>query len=397
MRYARFRGVALAAATALLSVGLAACDDENPMTEPDLSASNDLSGNPDMAGEDMAAEEPANGQIVLADVTGVPWIAVPDGGMPLPNPLTGQPFTVHAFAALADFPMTANSSQHSTLQGLNGCTWNRYDLADVTKLPKPNDNAGSVEFSGYDTTYTRATNVVTMAVAAPDPLIKCEFNSTSFHYDCHFGATATATNGVSAYIFAPSPIPTPSPSPAPQFYNTDLFGSANSVTEKLIANTSSSWTDAMSTLPQLPQPAYIVSVNGDSTKHNLTDLDTKFNGEITIEYACMQGATTKGQGCPTTSGTLTGLLIETSQGKKWQPAVRGVGARFGTMQCVEADGPSTTRTFTLTQQMVADIMGSDTGQSVRVVLVRLKANPASSGNHLVFLTAGRGNFAYVDQ
>src|SRR5579862_6856941 len=108
MRRVRFGRVSLALATALLSVGLAACDDDSGGGMKDMSVNDDLSMKAD-AGTDMAMEVSSTAQITVADVVGTVWVPVAqdDGGVPLSNPLTGMPIPVHSLAVVADFPVAA--------------------------------------------------------------------------------------------------------------------------------------------------------------------------------------------------------------------------------------------------------------------------------------------------
>ncbi len=198
MNYGRFRGAGLAMATALLAIGVSACDDDSGgMTKNDLSANDDMTMKPD-AGTDMAMTTPSTAQITVADVVGSPWVLLPgqDAGVPLPNPLTGQPLPTHSLAVVVDFPKDANTSQHSNgTDSLHGCTWDRYNnlppnMGGTGPFPAPNENAGTVQISGYDTTYTLAVDSLQLtAPAPPDPKINCSYNDATFHFDCYSAPT----------------------------------------------------------------------------------------------------------------------------------------------------------------------------------------------------------------
>jgi hypothetical protein len=408
-------------ATALLSVGLAACDDDSGGGMKDMSVNDDLSMKAD-AGEDMAMQVSSTAQITVADVVGVAWqpVGENDGGAPIPLP-------VHSLAVVADFPVAAGEDQNSSGSTLNGCTWDRYDLTstDPTKLPGPNENAGIVTVTGYDTQYSLATDVRNGNVAPPDPTITCASAGAPLNqFGCFFGSTAT--NTIDNYIFVQTPFalaggppagpPSPTPTPFPTAYNSDLFlakftsatppvAVGDQVTETFTHMGSTTFSnDRTTTLTGLPDAPTVASIKIDGTATTTTDLATelnlKFDGnhDITIAYSC-DGTTTAGSGCKV--GGITGLLIQTSQGKKWEsfsPSAAAGRVHLGAAQCVDATGtPGTANQFTLPKAMIGQIVGSDTNQSIRVVLVRLKANQTASGTHPFFQTGGKGIFAFIDQ
>jgi hypothetical protein len=363
-----------------------------------MSAIPDMTLGPD-GGEDMAMVVPATAQITVADVVGVAWEPLNDGGVPVGYPTVPTGVPTHSMAAVVDFPSAAGSAQHSNGTPLNGCTWNRYNVlpGGPGPFPVPNENAGSVNVTGYDTANSLAVDTVNLSAAPPNPNINCKFNSTTGHFDCFYGTDPTHLTD--RFIFPLTPNPSPSPSPAPQAFNTDLFVNANEVT---IAFTPSpapnTYTDArMTTLTNLPKAPHVIAINGTASTTELEALETtKIDGaaDVTIDFSC-DGTATKGSGC--SIGGITGLLIQTSLGKKWESFSGANLLRFGTMQCVMADDGTATHTFTLTKQMQLDILGSDTKQTIRVVMVRLKANATSSGQHPFYETAGRGIFSFIDQ
>ncbi len=83
----------------------------------------------------------------------------------------------------------------------------------------------------------------------------------------------------------------------------------------------------------------VVAVNGVAATNGILDLQNKLDGsgDVTIDYSC-DGTMTKGHGCPL-GGEISGLLLETSLGAKWEPANQ---LRFGTVQCVDQDGAAST-------------------------------------------------------
>jgi len=367
------------------------------MAQPDLTAevNNDMAMTPD-AGEDMTAAEPATAQITVADVVGIAYAPFQDGGVPIGFPTVPTGVPVHSLAVVVDFPAAAGTSQHSSGTALNGCTWNRYNTA-MGPFPAPNENAGSVSITGYDTSNTLAVDSLQIKATAPPPAtVNCVYNPMTFHFDCHYGTSAA--DDVTRYIFPLTPNPSPSPSPAPQFFNSDLFINANSVTEAFTPSPApSTYTDArMTTLTALPKAPHVITINGTASTNELESLAGKIDGsaDVVIEYSC-DGSANKGAGCMI--GGITGLLIQTSLGKPWQPASGANLLRFGTAQCVDTDNGMAAHQFTLTKQMQMDILGSDTGQTVRVVLVRLKANATTSGMHSFYETAGRGIYSFITQ
>jgi hypothetical protein len=367
-------------------------------------------------GPDQAATTPATAQITVADVVGTVWVPFNDGGVPLSNPATGQPIPTHSLAVVADFPMVAGADQHSTGTTLHGCTWNRYNLLPPSAggtgpFPAPNENAGSVNITGYDTGYTLPVDTTTGNPAPPtDPNVNCSYNAMTMHFDCYFGTDKTKL--VSRYIFpttpfaaVPSPTPSPSPGTAPPAWNTDLYKSGfgdpmvdNAVKESFTPSPPpSTYTDArMTNLTGLPKAPHVVTINGNASTTELDAIGSKFDGtnDITIVFSC-DGTSTAGGGC--SLGGISAMLVQTSLGKKWEPQSGANQLRFGTAQCVEADDGTSTHTFTLTKQMIADILGSDMNQSIRIVMVRLKANTTVSGMHPFYETAGRGVFSFLDQ
>jgi hypothetical protein len=398
MRSLAYRSIAMGVCTALLGLGLMACDDDSGGGNKDMAVSNDMAMK---VPADMTAAAASTAQVTVADVVGVPWIPYgTDGGVPFPNPANGTPgYAVHSLAGIADFPAKAGSSQMHSGSDLEGCTWNRYDLnsGNPATYPAPNENAGDVNITGYDTTKTAPLDLLTQTPGATDPNIHCTFNATTYHYDCYFGSDAT--HGLTRYLFVPDPN---------SGFNLDIMGATNTITETLTHNASSSFTNDLNVMigSPLPSPPGVVSVKVGTTEvGSLAALDTQFNGsaDITIDYSCDGTTTTKGAGCTSFPGSLTGFLVTTSLGKKWEPNnVSPNNDRFGTVQCVDADGPTATREFVLTQAMQQYILGSDSGQSVQIILVRLKVGLAGggipmSGSHTVYMTAGRGVFAYVDQ
>jgi hypothetical protein len=406
MRYVRVPGMRLAAA-AFLSLILTGCpDDPNMMESPDLTVveNDDLTMN---ELPDMTVEVAPTAQITVADVVGNAWTPFGDGGVKIPDPANpSAPANVHQLATIISLP-SGESGSSSSGTALNGCTWNRYNLL-MGEAPVTDENAGTVSVTGYDTDYSFATDTLNPTAQAMPPAatINCSFDATSMHYGCVFGTTAT--NLVERYIFVevpnPTPSPTPLPSPAPPAkLNSDLFHGSTQITETFTAASSgTTYTDSRTAnlLAPLPAKPYVVDIDGAAGTHSLEDLNGKFGtgaNQIVINYSC-DGTNTKNAGCQL--GGITGLLIQTSLGKKWESFSPNATTRtrFGTIQCVDATtGVASNGTFTLPTAMLQEVLGSDTNQSVRVVMVRLKANSTSSGAHMFFETAGRGIFALVDQ
>jgi hypothetical protein len=378
---------------------LAACDDDNGGgNPPDFSANDDLSMKGGMDGGDMSMETPGTAQMVTADVSGNVWVAFMDGGVKLPDPLTPtSPATVHQLTVQLSFPGPAGTGPFNGT-ALNGCTWDRYDLT-TGKLPAPDENAGTVKVSGYDSTFTVASDALMMkANAPPDPNINCAFDGTSMHFACHFGASAA--DDVTRYIFVE--VPNPSPTPGPTIINHDLFFNSTGINQNFTAATSgTTYTDSRNlTLPSpLPKAPHIVAINGDTSKHSLEDLNGMIGTgatEIDVDYSC-DGTNTKGAGC-SPNAEITGFLIQTSLGHKWESFDPGASnAKFGIGQCIDTDAGTSTHTIKMTTQMLGTLVGAQTKQSIRLVFVRLRANPQVSGAHQIYATAGRGTFAFVDQ
>jgi hypothetical protein len=418
MKYGRFRGVALAGA-ALLSVSLAACDDDNGGgPTPDFSAADDLSMNGDMAGNpDMAAAAAPTALIVAADVVGHPWMAIPGTDMGMPFQLSGAcapncPATVHQLDVIIDLPaMSGDSLQDGT--ELNGCTANRYDLTTTPPhIPPVSEPAGTVQVTGYDTTYTNPLDVVaTLATGSPvqtgygslDPDANCSWSMADGHFHCIFGSDKTHPLERYAFIEQPdgaSPTPFPSPSPTPPpLANHDLwYGSPQATIKFTTAGSGTTYTDSRTANLQAPIPeVYITGINGDNTKHSLENLEGLFGtgqNQITVDYSCEAGNTTKGAKCA--AGGITGLLLQTSAGRKWDSTDPGAtNPFFGVIQCVDTDAGASTHTITLKTNVLQKALGAGPNQTLRVVMVRLKASPTVSGAHGFYQTAGHGQFAFI--
>jgi len=398
---------------------LAACDDDNGGGNlPDFSAADDLSMNGDMAGNpDMTM--PAAGptaQIVAADVVGHPWVAVMGTDMGIESQLSSLcapncPAEVHQMNVTISVP-SAEGDSISDGTPLNGCTANRYDVtSNPMHLPPPDEPAGTIQVSGYDTTYTPPYDALTGtqgAYGSLNPNINCSFSSADGHFHCVFGTDPTKP--IERYIFIEqtnaSPVPNPSPSPfPPTTANADLwYGSPGATIKFATAGSGTTYTDSrMTTLamgPTNPPAPHVVAINTVAGTHSLRDLEGLFGtgaNEIDIDYSC-DGTNTKGSGCGGANvGQITGLLIQTSVGRKWDSFTPGASnPKFGTIQCVDTDAGAGTHQFKLTTTLLQKMLGNGPNGSVRVVMVRLKANAATSGNHSFYETAGRGSFAFVN-
>jgi hypothetical protein len=373
---------------ALLAIGVSACDDDTGTG----SISVDLSGMVTMdAGVDMAAVNNANAQITVADVSG--YIPLPMAGVD-----GGVPTLVHTLAAIASFPSHPDNSTTHDPDPLHGCSWHRYDIT-AGNLPIPDENAGNVTISGYDYANLEGINIGATPRTTPmhpDPTIACTYSSASFSYNCKY-----ATSGESALdvIFPPLPGPTeqhPIPSSSP-------------IAEAFVPNTQATppttYPDKVSaSISGVPDAFTIVSITVDGTalpgiaSHTLNGLQGFFDGthDITISWSCDGNLTTPKSGCPTSTAgkaDLVGFLVRTSL----TPSFSTPSAQFGTAQCVDESGNSTTGAVKLTKSAIATIIGSQTGQTIQLTLAHLKAAPSFSGQHLVFLTAGHGEFAFLTQ
>ena len=410
MRYGRF--LVLAA-----TFSLAACDDDTTQNnQPDLTVVDDLSVAGDMAvNTDMSVTTGPTAQIVVADVRGQIWVPIAggDGGVLMPDPYTGGATTanVHVFKTLVDFPAADSTSTVTGVEPYAFCSYNRYNLG-TGNVPGVSENAGTLTVTGYDSTYAEATDATAPGLPThPSATITCGWNTG--YYGCAFGAPQNASVG--NYIFIehanPSPSPTPLPSPVPPTtINGDLFYGSAGVIETFTPSGSTTYgsTTITHNLGTPPQPVHIVSIskggNVISGAHSLTDLNMQFgdgSAEIKIAYSC-DGTDMKGSGCGTGFGQIVGLLIQTSVGAKWESFDPGAGnPLFGTIQCIDTELPNIAQhEFTLSASMLGTVLGGITGQSVQVALVRLKAaqdTNVGSGKHSVYMTAGRGDFAIIDQ
>ena len=395
--------LSLGLATVLLA-GVNGCDDNNNNNHTDLSVG-DLSMMAKSDGGDASAATPSTGQITVADLVGT---AFTSDGSPETN--------IHVLKVVASFPLKENTSPNQSGTSLNGCSWDRYDVTSTTNPPPPNENAGTVDITGFDTVYDIPFLGSNPAPPMPST-VHCALDASNSlaQYACTLGTGANAMS-LDDYAFPTIPYalaggapvaPSPSPSPDPGFYNSDLFLRSNSVTEVFTPATGSSFSTAndktinltgvTATTRITPPTVVATTVDGAAGTASLASLEGKLDGthDITISYSC-DGTATPGSGCKVTE--ITGLLMQTSLGHKWEAFSGANELRFGVLQCVDATLLSTMAfKFTLTKAMIATLVGSDTNQTLSIALVRLNADQVASGAHSLFMTAGRGQFALVDQ
>lgn len=394
MRIPLIRGATLALATGLLSLTVAACDDDSGTTAPTI----DLSAVADMAkatSSDMAvavdAGTPSVGQITIADVVGTLPTPNADGGITL-LPLT------HVLVTQVSFPAATSHAQHSDPNPLQGCQWNRYDLVNGPG-PGADEQAGQVSISGY-TTSTIAVNTTNgmnqTPIASP---INCKYGSGALpnEYDCRYGDVSTGdltSNYIYPYLVAASMEQHPLTSAETITFAAPAGGTFTDQIAGTVALASATGNGTHAT-----DPLVILTVNGTASTMGLGDVQGKFGAnatsDLTITWACVDSTgtagTTAGANCPTGAVGLTdlvGLLVKTSVTPDHQ---------FGTATCVDQTGAADSHTITLTKQAMKDILGSDANQTAQFILVHLKASPQQSGAHEVFLTAGRGSFAVIQQ
>jgi hypothetical protein len=368
----------------MMGLALSACDDttsNGPM--PDLSVPAADMGR-DMAmvvtGADMTVE-PGIGQVTVADVVGTVYQDIGDGGeLPVP--------AAHALSAVASFPAVSGTNQQADPDPFHGCGVNRYDFTvDAGARPVPDENAGDVLITGYE---TARVGVAGATMISPLPsMVTCTRSAVSGTYNCNYVATGNPSTDTVIVPPLPPPLGT-----GPQL---GTIVDTTSITEKFTPAAGSTYSDpATKTLDApLPVALHIVSVNGDTSKHNITDIKLSKTTDLVIAYSC-DGSNTAGGGCPNGAAGITqigAMLIQTALGPRNQsPPNR---AQTGVAQCVDRmDTPAFKFTLTAAQQSL--LLGTQTTGSARISIVHLTSSPTLSGQHPLIFTAGRGELGFIN-
>jgi hypothetical protein len=275
----------------------------------------------------------------------------------------------------------------------HNCTYNRYDFATATGARPPADeNAGDVTITGYNTAGLVGAVATTpyMPVATN---ISCALGLSGLPtaFGCKFGDKTGSGPLTESVIFTQS-------GASEQTLILDTTAITETFTPAAMGTTFTDGKTVTLSAP-LPKPVYIVSINGDATKHSLSDIILSKTAPLTITWSC-DGTAVAGAGCPTGAAGITeivALTVETALGPRNQnPPNR---AKFGIAQCVERlelSPPSETYTFTLSAAGQALVLDSQTSGSATLGLAHLRASPALSGAHTMVYNAGRGQFAFIN-
>jgi hypothetical protein len=339
---------------------------------------------PDMAGIHDLATVVTIGQVTVADVSGTVYSDIGDGGEVAVSGNT------HILAATAAFPVMASTDQLKEGVDFHDCTYNRYDLTTSAGAKPPADeNAGDVTITGYQTSgLVGAAGTTPYSPVATQISCALGLGAMPTVFDCKFGDKAGSGPLTENVVFTQS-------GATEQVLITDSTAITETFTPAAMGTT---FTDPKATTlsAPLPKPPYIISINGDATKHSLGNIVLSKTSPVTLTWSC-DGTATAGGGCPTGVAGLTELVVlsvETALGPRNQsPANR---MKFGTAQCVERLELQT-YTFTLSAAGQALMLGTQTSGSARLALVHVRTSlPGLSGMHPMAFNAGRGQFNLIN-
>jgi hypothetical protein len=381
---------------------------------PDFAVNHDMAVQHDLQTDD-AGPPLGTAQLTLADVSGTFYTDNGAGGE------RAVPF-MHLLVAQQSFPHFAGNPQYvdpgfsSSAGTLHGCTANRYDLAGGV-LPNPDEDVGLVSYTGYETAMFSATPAVPTGAPPPVPdTILCAWGGAALpFYGCQFHTTSDA-GLAAAEGLSPTSVGFP-PVPAALLGGSCLPGMTShnvgvTVCEQhpfhidgstaITQNVQGGGTYGAQTNKRVPSTgglangATIVLVNGAAPANP----DDPFGGvvldgstDLVVKWSC-DGSATPGAGCPTGAAGLTdvlGLLAIASTNDRKAFALT---PQYGSAQCAEQLG-SASATVTLTTAAQQRLLMGQTGGSVFVAAVRLKASATVTNGHFVFLTAGAGNFGLI--
>ncbi len=430
MRVVALNRVAVFAAA--LGFGFAGCGDDTNVTVDmpiqDLSANHDFSMNADLQ-PDMAMAL-ATAQLTLADIGGTFYRPGASAGTESPVPFAHLLFAQQSLGMFASNPQYIDSDFSTKAGMIHGCTANRYDLA-TGNLPNPDVDSGIITYTGYATALWSAdarTPAAQLAYAPPVPAnIVCAWGGASLpFYGCVFGGPSTDQgasiegDSPSEAIFPPFPpispfTATPGTCPTGTDAHTGPFGPGGTtitLCEQHPIPNGQAITESVGGNAQIPQgygpiaamtipisgglqgPMTVININGAAPANPGDPLGGAITldgtTDLTITWSC-DGTTTVGSGCPMMAAgflDLAGLLAVVSTNPRSQFAVT---PQYGTAQCAEQLGSGT---VTLKKAAIQQMIGTQTGGSVLLALVRLAANPQSTMGHNVYLTAGKGYFGF---
>jgi hypothetical protein len=150
-------------------------------------------------------------------------------------------------------------------------------------------------------------------------------------------------------------------------------------------------------LPPGPAQGFtIVSIDdgSGSMRTSFDEVKPVAGQPIKVSWACKAGSTTPGDGCAGISNSIVGLLAQTNLGPRNALLPPDKNLQFGVAQCT---APLPGGMKTLDGKAVTEILGGQTGGSVRFALVPLQYTLQPSGDHQVILTAGSGIFGFANQ
>jgi hypothetical protein len=405
-----------------LGLGFAGCgDDVNIGSDmaPDLTATvHDMAMNADLQ-PDMAMAL-ATAQLTLADIGGTFYKPGATAGTESAVPFAHLLFAQQSLGIFASNPQYIDSDFSTKAGMIHGCTANRYNLAGGP-IPNPDADAGIISYTGYNTALLSADARTAPGTLYAPPIptnIVCAWGGATLpFYGCVFGGPST-DQGTSIEGDQPSQALFPPFPPAAVGMATCPAGTTShtgipvvgtlceqhpipdgQMITQAIAGNSNVTNGYGAIAPQmipisggLGAPMTVINVAGAAPANPGDPLGGAItldgSADLTITWSC-DGSTTVGNGCPTGAAgflDLAGLLTVVSTAPRSQFAIT---PQYGTAQCAEQLG---TGTVTLKKAAITQMIGTQTGGSVLIALVRLSANPQATMGHNVYLTAGKGYF-----
>jgi hypothetical protein len=374
-------------------------------------ASMDLSMAPDLT------PPPANGQVLLADVGGTAYRPGASAGTEISSPYAHLLLTVPSFAMFATAPQYADPTLSQAPGALHGCIANRYDLS-AGPFPPTDVDVGVVSYHGYTTAlFSADARTTTSLYTTPVPdTIRCAWGGAVVpYYGCVFGGTSTDMantvegESTSAVVFpAFPPVPPYSSTGTCPAGTTMRTGGITTVCEQHPIATGSNLVDAIAggsgwgalsnqAVPvtgTISDPVTVISVGGAAPANPadpLAGVVLDGSSDVTITWSC-DGSNTAGSGCPSGPSGLLDLATLIAVASPNPRSMFAITGAYGVAQCTEQLGPGT---VTLSKAAVMRMLGSQTGGSISLSLIRLSVNPASTMGHNVFFSGGKGYYALL--
>ncbi|HZS40653.1 MAG TPA: hypothetical protein VFF06_27660 [Polyangia bacterium] len=410
-----------------MSFAVAGCGDDTTGGQDgsiDLSVSQDLRSNADIATGPDLQQPLATAQLTLADIGGTFYKPGATAGSEQPAPFTHILFSQQSVAMFASNPQYIDSDFSGAAGMVHGCTSNRYNQL-TGPFPNFDVDAGIISYKGYSTAlYAADANTPPAMVVYNPPIpdtIHCAWGGATLpFYGCIFGNPSTDMKG---NIEGESPLSVVFPAfpviltggvtcPAGTDPHSGPFGPGGTtitlceqhpiatgatLTENLAGGSGygALSNESVPLAGTIAAPMTIINVAG-AAPANPAD---PFGGvvldgsaDLTVTWSC-DGSTTPGMGCPSGATGILDLagflaIVSTNSREKF-----GITQNYGTAQCAEQLGSGT---VTLKKAAITQMLGGQTGGSALLALVRLSANPTGTMGHTVFFTGGKGYFGLVN-